>query len=46
MPVEDPVFSGDQVRHDVHKLGAFLYYDTVSFAGMAGINQKTPPRSC
>ena len=30
MPVEDPVFSGDQVRHDMKKKIHFYNYDTVS----------------
>jgi hypothetical protein len=31
MPVEDPVFSGDQVRHDKQKLTAFfLIVDTLT----------------
>ena len=30
MPVDDPVFSGDQVRHDVLKSDVIVNYDTVS----------------
>ena len=28
MPIEDPVFSGDQVRHDDQKIEDFLKCDT------------------
>ena len=33
----DPVFSGDQVRHDDQKIGDFLNYDTFSCAGMTRV---------
>jgi hypothetical protein len=48
MPVEDPVSSGDQVRHDGRELSAFLNCDVVSCAGMtegratAGRSKRLP----
>ena len=40
MPVDDPDFSGDQVRHDSHIYDAFLHCDTV-FQGSGTSSQDS-----